>query len=91
MKLEDKIRPHTRREIIKSLGSIGILSSLINSLNYKLAYPLDLSAKKIKEGVIKFQGDVFVNDKIINEKKIKTKIFQLILFSKLDLQVVYYL
>ena len=73
MKLEDKIRPHTRREIIKSLGSIGILSSLINALNYKLAYPLDLSTKKIKEGVIKFQGDVFVNDKIINEKKIKNQ------------------
>ena len=73
MKLEGKIRPHTRREIIKSLGSIGILSSLINSLNYKLAYPVDLSTKKIKEGVIKFQGDVFVNDKIINEKKIKNQ------------------
>ena len=73
MKIEEKIRSQTRRKIIKSLGSIGILSSLFNALSYKLAYPVGLSKKKIKEGIIKIQGGVYVNNKIINEKNIKSQ------------------
>jgi len=73
MKIKDNVKSYPRRDIIKFFSNFGIVSALINAFNYKLAYPVGLSMGIIKEGVIKIQGDVYLNNKTINEKNIINK------------------